>query len=221
MSCFAFSKTERNIFSFQIFLLQFSNKCVNYEESVVEVRWQMLIHHTETFYLLSTWSEELSSYPVLTPLGRSRAGSSEILMASFMAASKPWPPSPLSAGPKHSGRLIRSFTTTLAFSSTLSPWIHKYKAIQTGLSSSESGRYFTLMQQKLISAPGCLLTADDLNGQLAVFALVLMKVPNLLTWNLKITLNRHIKHVIPLWLIKIINMLRNGVGLRRCVLQYV
>lgn len=56
-------------------------------------------------------------------LGRSRAGSSEILMASFMAASRPWPPSPLRAGPKHSGRLISSFTTTLAFSSTLSPGI--------------------------------------------------------------------------------------------------
>lgn len=67
----------------------------------------------------------VDSYPVVTPsgvLGRSRAGSSEILMASFMVAIRPWPPSPLKAGPKHSGRLIRSFTTTLAFSSTLSPW---------------------------------------------------------------------------------------------------
>lgn len=70
------------------------------------------------------------SHPVVTPsgvLGRSRAGSSEILMASFMAASRPWPPSPLKAGPKHSGRLMRSFTTTLAFSSTLSPWDAKRK----------------------------------------------------------------------------------------------
>lgn len=72
----------------------------------------------------------VDSYPVVTPsgvLGRSRAGSSEILMASLMVASRPWPPSPLKAGPKHSGRLIRSFTTTLAFSSTLSPWIQIYQ----------------------------------------------------------------------------------------------
>lgn len=54
-------------------------------------------------------------------VGPSLAGSSEILMASSMAASRPLPPSPLRAGPKHSGRRIRSRTTTLAFSSTLSP----------------------------------------------------------------------------------------------------
>lgn len=54
-------------------------------------------------------------------VGPSLAGSSEILMASSMAASRPLPPSPLSAGPKHSGLLISSRTTTLAFSSTLSP----------------------------------------------------------------------------------------------------
>lgn len=78
----------------------------------------------------------VSSYPVVTPsgvLGRSRAGSSEILMASFMVAIRPWPPSPLKAGPKHSGRLIRSFTTTLAFSSTLSPWTQTQREEQQEL----------------------------------------------------------------------------------------
>lgn len=54
-------------------------------------------------------------------VGPSRAGSSEILMASSMAARRPFPPSPLRAGPKHSGRRISKRTTTLAFSSTLSP----------------------------------------------------------------------------------------------------
>lgn len=54
-------------------------------------------------------------------VGPSRAGSSEILMASSMAASSPLPPSPRSAGPKHSGRRMSRRTTTLAFSSTLSP----------------------------------------------------------------------------------------------------
>lgn len=69
----------------------------------------------------------------LTPCtepGRSKAGVSEILMASLMAASKPFPPSPLRAGPKHSGRRMSSLTTTLEFSSTLSPGTqimeHKY-----------------------------------------------------------------------------------------------
>lgn len=56
-----------------------------------------------------------------TEPGRSKAGVSEILMASFMAASKPFPPSPRRAGPKHSGRRMSSLTTTLEFSSTLSP----------------------------------------------------------------------------------------------------
>lgn len=54
-------------------------------------------------------------------VGPSLAGSSEILMASSMAASRPFPPSPLRAGPKHSGRRMSKRTTTLAFSSTLSP----------------------------------------------------------------------------------------------------
>lgn len=54
-------------------------------------------------------------------VGPSLAGSSEILMASSMAANSPAPPSPLRAGPKHSGLRIRRRTTTLAFSSTLSP----------------------------------------------------------------------------------------------------
>lgn len=65
------------------------------------------------------------AYPSeLTPCtepGRSSAGVSEILRASFMAASRPFPPSPRSAGPKHSGRRMSSLTTTLEFSSTLSP----------------------------------------------------------------------------------------------------
>lgn len=53
--------------------------------------------------------------------GPSLAGSSEIRMASSMAASNPEPPSPRRAGPKHSGLRMSSRTTTLAFSSTLSP----------------------------------------------------------------------------------------------------
>jgi hypothetical protein len=44
----------------------------------------------------------------------------QTLFASMMALSKP-SPSPLSAGPKHSGRRIRRRITRLAFSSTLSP----------------------------------------------------------------------------------------------------
>lgn len=54
-------------------------------------------------------------------LGPSLAGSSDILMASSIAAKRPLPPSPLRAGPKHSGLRMRRRTTTLAFSSTLSP----------------------------------------------------------------------------------------------------
>lgn len=42
-------------------------------------------------------------------------------MASSIADNNPSPPSPRRAGPKHSGRRMRSLTTTLAFSSTLSP----------------------------------------------------------------------------------------------------
>lgn len=42
-------------------------------------------------------------------------------MASSMAPSSPEPPSPRRAGPKHSGLRMRRRTTTLAFSSTLSP----------------------------------------------------------------------------------------------------
>ncbi len=57
--------------------------------------------------------------------GPSLPGSSEIFMASSIAASNPFPPSPRRAGPKHSGRRIRSRTTTLAFSSTLSPETHQ------------------------------------------------------------------------------------------------
>jgi hypothetical protein len=53
--------------------------------------------------------------------GRSLQALAEMWMASSMAASNPLPPSPLRAGPKHSGRRISSRTTTLAFSSTLSP----------------------------------------------------------------------------------------------------
>ena len=47
---------------------------------------------------------------------------SDINMPSVMALSRP-PPSPRSAGPRHSGRLISKRTTRLAFSSTLSPMI--------------------------------------------------------------------------------------------------
>lgn len=64
-------------------------------------------------------------------VGPSLAGSSEILMASSMAASRPLPPSPRSAGPKHSGRRMRRRTTTLAFSSTLSPMSGKKSATRT------------------------------------------------------------------------------------------
>lgn len=53
--------------------------------------------------------------------GPSREASPEIRMASSIAASNPLPPSPRRAGPKHSGRRISRRTTTLAFSSTLSP----------------------------------------------------------------------------------------------------
>lgn len=53
--------------------------------------------------------------------GPSLDRSCEILMASSMADSRPSPPSPRRAGPKHSGRRMSSLTTTLAFSSTLSP----------------------------------------------------------------------------------------------------
>lgn len=42
------------------------------------------------------------------------------LLASIIALRSP-SPSPLNAGPKHSGRLISSLITKLAFSSTLSP----------------------------------------------------------------------------------------------------
>lgn len=65
------------------------------------------------------------SYSVLLPSeegeGPSLDRSFEILMASSMADSRPSPPSPRRAGPKHSGRRMSSLTTTLAFSSTLSP----------------------------------------------------------------------------------------------------
>lgn len=54
-------------------------------------------------------------------LGPSLAGSSDILIASSIAARSPLPPSPLKAGPKHSGLRMRRRTTTFAFSSTLSP----------------------------------------------------------------------------------------------------
>lgn len=80
--------------------------------------------------------------------GPSLVGSSEILMASSMAARRPFPPSPLKAGPKHSGRRIRSLTTTLAFSSTLSPvqrhstWLFTPQGLYVALDSS----YFRLMQ---------------------------------------------------------------------------
>lgn len=64
--------------------------------------------------------------------GPSRAGSSEMRMASSMAASSPEPPSPRRAGPKHSGLRINSRTTTLAFSSTLSPGTQKVQESSWG-----------------------------------------------------------------------------------------
>lgn len=67
-------------------------------------------------------------------VGPSLAGSSEILMASSMAASRPLPPSPLRAGPKHSGRRMSRRTTTLAFSSTLSPVRSRYGNVSDGYS---------------------------------------------------------------------------------------
>lgn len=67
-------------------------------------------------------------------MGPSLAGSSEILMASSMAASRPFPPSPLRAGPKHSGRRMSRRTTTLAFSSTLSPVRSRYENVSDSYS---------------------------------------------------------------------------------------
>lgn len=46
----------------------------------------------------------------------------DIRTPSFMAFRRP-PPSPRNAGPRHSGRRIKSRTTRLAFSSTFSPTI--------------------------------------------------------------------------------------------------
>lgn len=79
-------------------------------------QWSLMCkcHHT---YCTITYIKRLSFLTV----GPSLAGSSEILMASSIAASRPFPPSPLRAGPKHSGRRMSRRTTTLAFSSTLSP----------------------------------------------------------------------------------------------------
>ena len=71
--------------------------------------------------LKSGWETHCSRRRSLRTPGPSLAGSSEIRMASSMAASNPEPPSPLRAGPKHSGFRMSSRTTTLAFSSTLSP----------------------------------------------------------------------------------------------------
>lgn len=87
------------------------------------LRWTAVkgsaVSHTEmTNVSQSSYTSEQT--PCTEP-GRSKAGVSEILMASFMAASKPFPPSPRRAGPKHSGRRMSSLTTTLEFSSTLSP----------------------------------------------------------------------------------------------------
>lgn len=70
-------------------------------------------------------------------LGPSLAGSSDILMASSIAANRPLPPSPLRAGPKHSGLRMRRRTTTLAFSSTLSPTGHRGKNVWNVISERE------------------------------------------------------------------------------------
>lgn len=67
------------------------------------------------------WETHCSRRRSLRTPGPSLAGSSEMRMASSMAASSPEPPSPRRAGPKHSGLRMSSRTTTLAFSSTLSP----------------------------------------------------------------------------------------------------
>lgn len=67
------------------------------------------------------WETHCSRRRSLRTPGPSRAGSSEMRMASSMAASSPEPPSPRRAGPKHSGLRMSSRTTTFAFSSTLSP----------------------------------------------------------------------------------------------------
>lgn len=55
---------------------------------------------------------------------RAAAICSDIFIPSFMAFRRP-PPSPLRAGPRHSGRLISRRTTKLAFSSTVSPKLKK------------------------------------------------------------------------------------------------
>lgn len=73
--------------------------------------------------------------------GLSLERSCDIFIASFIAASKPSPPSPRRAGPKHSGRRMRSLTTTLAFSSTLSPDQIRVEEFMTMLTPTTNGKY--------------------------------------------------------------------------------
>lgn len=125
----------------------------------------------------------MDSYPVLTTagvLGKSRAGSSAILMASFMPASRPWPPSPLSAGPKHSGRLISSFTTTLAFSSTLSPGKQQTNghAFMRFLQSWQQSNYIAAVRRhKIRSTTSQHTIAEDSKPQEGQVTLSLYRVP--------------------------------------------
>ena len=60
-------------------------------------------------HTFNTYSVLLDWYAVQGP---SIEGSSEILIASSMAARRPSPPSPRRAGPKHSGRRISNLKTT-------------------------------------------------------------------------------------------------------------
>lgn len=97
-------------------------------------KYQMFLHPRLSLYIyvhvwqlqqMTSYNVTVTSYSVLLLSdegeGPSLERSWEILMASSIADNNPSPPSPRRAGPKHSGRRMRSLTTTLAFSSTLSP----------------------------------------------------------------------------------------------------
>lgn len=89
-------------------------------------------HDSDGYHTAKETGTHCSRRRSLRTPGPSRAGSSEMRMASSMAASSPEPPSPLRAGPKHSGFRINSRTTTLAFSSTLSPGTQKGQELLRG-----------------------------------------------------------------------------------------
>ena len=95
----------------QLSSLNTSTEVLLKRKNLVPGWYQVLLVWTHRDLVLSDAGEE----------GRSLQALAEMRMASSMAASSPLPPSPLRAGPKHSGRRISSRTTTLAFSSTLSP----------------------------------------------------------------------------------------------------